>query len=111
MGDNRSVCTTRATRKFAREPELAPVTAPVRSSSQSNGMTGSLAKTIKRDYVSHMPKPDAATALRNLGIAFVHYSKHHPHSALNCRSLRRVSPPSDHLNLTRAEYPEIRRQI
>jgi putative transposase len=45
-------------------------------------------KTIKRDYVAHMPKPDRETALRNLAIAFEHYNDEHPHSALNYRSPR-----------------------
>ena len=41
---------------------------------QSNGMAESFVKTIKRDYVAHMPKPDRETALRNLAIAFEHYN-------------------------------------
>ena len=60
---------------------------PVRSP-QSNGMAESFVKTIKRDYVAHMPKPDRETALRNLTIAFEHYNEEHPHSALNYRSPR-----------------------
>lgn len=64
-----------------------PVTTPV-CNPQSNGMAESLVKTIKRDYVAHMPKPDAATVLRNLGIAFEHYNEHHPHSALKYRAPR-----------------------
>jgi putative transposase len=60
---------------------------PVRSP-QSNGMAESFVKTIKRDYVAHMPKPDRETALRNLAIAFEHYNEEHPHSALNYRSPR-----------------------
>ncbi|MCD5993628.1 integrase core domain-containing protein, partial [Pseudomonas californiensis] len=51
-------------------------------SPQSNGMAESFVKTIKRDYVAHMPKPDRETALRNLTIAFEHYNEQHPHSAL-----------------------------
>lgn len=46
----------------------------------------SFVKTMKRDYIGHMPKPDRATALRNLAIAFEHYNEQHPHSALNYRS-------------------------
>ncbi|MNJ75642.1 hypothetical protein LOY37_13070 [Pseudomonas sp. B21-012] len=34
----------------------------------------SFVKTIKRDYVAHMPKPDRETALRNLAIAFEHFN-------------------------------------
>lgn len=39
-------------------------------------------KTIKRDYVAFMPKPDVSPALQNLAIAFEHYNEQHPHSAL-----------------------------
>jgi len=45
-------------------------------------------KTIKRDYVAHMPKPDRETALRNFAISFEHYNEQHPHSALKYRSPR-----------------------
>jgi hypothetical protein len=44
-------------------------------------MAESFVKTIKRDYVSWMPKPDVRTALQNLAIAFDHYNESHPHSA------------------------------
>ncbi|CAD0264953.1 hypothetical protein DENIT_30054 [Pseudomonas veronii] len=44
---------------------LAAGDPPVRSP-QSNGMAESFVKTIKRDYVAHIPKPDRETALRNL---------------------------------------------
>ncbi|WP_157636175.1 integrase core domain-containing protein, partial [Burkholderia ubonensis] len=45
----------------------------------------SFVKTMKRDYVSWMPKPDARTALQNLAIAFDHYNESHPHSALTLK--------------------------
>ncbi len=45
-------------------------------------------KTMKRDYIGHMPKPNRATALHNLAIAFEHYNEQHPHSVLNYRSPR-----------------------
>ena len=48
----------------------------------------SLVKTIKRDYVAFMAKPDAHTAIAALAKAFEHYNEHHPHSALNYRSPR-----------------------
>lgn len=60
---------------------------PVRSP-QSNGMAESFVKTMKRDYVSWMPKPDARPALQNLAIAFDHYNESHPHNALKYRSPR-----------------------
>ena len=45
-------------------------------------------KTIKRDYISIMPKPDGLTAAKNLAEAFEHYNEWHPHSALGYRSPR-----------------------
>jgi len=45
-------------------------------------------RTMKRGYVALMPKPDAATAARNLAIAFEHYNEKHPRSALKDRSPR-----------------------
>nr|MDN1056541.1 hypothetical protein [Escherichia coli] len=32
-------------------------------------------KTIKRDYISIMPKPDGLTAAKNLAEAFEHYNE------------------------------------
>ncbi|QLL12570.1 IS3 family transposase [Pseudomonas chlororaphis subsp. aurantiaca] len=96
LSDNGSAYTAEQTRLFARQIGLQPVTTPVRSP-QSNGMAESFMKTIKRDYVAHMPKPDRETALRNLAIAFEHYNEQHPHSALNYRSpreFRRLAPAS-----------------
>ncbi|MDI1332514.1 IS3 family transposase [Pseudomonas sp.] len=87
LSDNGPAYTAEQTRLFARQIGLQPVTTPVRSP-QSNGMAESFVKTIKRDYVAHMPKPDRETALRNLAIAFEHYNEQHPHSALNYRSPR-----------------------
>ena len=87
LSDNGSAYIAEQTRLFAREIGLQPVTTPVRSP-QSNGMAESFVKTIKRDYVAHMPKPDRETALRNLTIAFEHYNEEHPHSALKYRSPR-----------------------
>ncbi|UVJ44496.1 IS3 family transposase [Pseudomonas sp. LS1212] len=87
LSDNGSAYTAEQTRLFARQIGLQPVTTPVRSP-QSNGMAESFVKTIKRDYVAHMPKPDRETALRNLAIAFEHYNEEHPHSALKYRSPR-----------------------
>lgn len=44
-------------------------------------MAESFVKTIKRRGAH--AKPDRLTALRNLAIAFEHYSEQHPHSTLN----------------------------
>ncbi|MEX3583118.1 MAG: integrase core domain-containing protein, partial [Burkholderia sp.] len=76
---------------FSRKIGLMPVTTPV-SSPQSNGMAESFVKTIKRDYVWRMPKPDIRTALQNLAIAFDHYNESHPHSALKYCSPREFRP-------------------
>jgi putative transposase len=87
LSDNGSGYIADETRRFAMAIGLKPLTTPVRSP-QSNGMAESFVKTMKRDYVAYMPKPDAATAARNLAIAFEHYNEKHPHSALKYRSPR-----------------------
>lgn len=87
LSDNGSTYTAERTRAFARQIGLLPLTTPVYSP-QSNGMAESFVKTMKRDYIRHMPKPDRTTALRNLAIAFEHYNEEHPHSALKYRSPR-----------------------
>jgi len=84
---NGSAYTTEQTRAFAREIGLLPLTTPV-CSPQSNSMAESFVKTMKRDYIAHMPRPDRLTARRNLEIVFQHYNEEHPHSALNYRSPR-----------------------
>jgi putative transposase len=65
---------------------LEPKHTAVRS--ESNGMAESFVKTMKRDYISIMPKPDGLTAVKNLAEAFEHYNEWHPHSALGYRSPR-----------------------
>jgi putative transposase len=87
LSDNGSCYIADETLTFSRAIGLKPITTPVRSP-QSNGMAESFVKTMKRDYVSWMPKPDARTALQNLAIAFDHYNESHPHSALKYRSPR-----------------------
>lgn len=87
LTDNGSGYIAEKTRAFAADIGLKPLTTPV-CSPQSNGMAESFVKTMKRDYVTFMPKPDAATAVRNLAIAFEHYNEQHPHSALKYRSPR-----------------------
>ncbi|EFJ8693725.1 transposase [Escherichia coli] len=66
---------------------LEPKNTAVRSP-ESNGIAESFVKTIKRDYISIMPKPDGLTAAKNLAEAFEHYNEWHPHSALGYRSPR-----------------------
>ncbi|WP_186265741.1 IS3 family transposase [Burkholderia gladioli] len=87
LSDNGSCYIADETMTFSREIGLRPITTPVRSP-QSNGMAESFVKTMKRDYVSWMPKPDARTALQNMAIAFDHYNESHPHSALKYCSPR-----------------------
>jgi putative transposase len=87
LTDNGSAYIARRTREFAGDIGLKPLTTPV-CSPQSNGMAESFVRTMKRDYIAFMPKPDAPTAMQNLAGAFEHYNEHHPHSALNYRSPR-----------------------
>ncbi|MBW0647268.1 IS3 family transposase, partial [Escherichia coli] len=87
LTDNGSAYTAHETRQFARELNLEPCTTAV-SSPQINGMAERFVKTIKRDYISVMPKPDGLTAAKNLAEAFEHYNEWHPHSALGYRSPR-----------------------
>ncbi|QBR40006.1 hypothetical protein EHF36_04695 [Kerstersia gyiorum] len=77
LTDNGSAYIAGKTRAFVQQIGLKPVTTPVRSP-QSNGMAESFVKTIKRDYVAFMPKPDVPTALQNLAIAFEHYNEQPP---------------------------------
>ena len=61
-------------------------------------MAQSFVKTMKRDYIAFMPKPDARTAIANLGRAFEHYNEHHPHSASKYRSPREFRQLRNSLN-------------
>lgn len=94
LTDNGSGYIADKTRSFASDIGLKPLTTPV-CSPQSNGMAESFVKTMKRDYVAFMPKPDAATAVRNLAVAFEHYNEKHPHSALKYRSPREFRRRTD----------------
>ncbi len=67
------------------QPELKNT---VVRSPESNGTTESLVKTIKRDYISIMPKPDGLTAAKNLAGAFGNDNEWHPHSVMGYRSPR-----------------------
>ncbi|EGS5112730.1 IS3 family transposase [Escherichia coli] len=87
LTDNGSCYRANETRQFARMLGLEPKNTAVRSP-ESNGITESFVKTIKRDYISIMPKPDGLTAAKNLAEAFEHYNEWHPHSALGYRSPR-----------------------
>ncbi|HAI4841130.1 TPA: IS3 family transposase, partial [Escherichia coli] len=85
LTDNGSCYRANETRQFARMLGLEPKSTAVRSP-ESNGIAESFVKTIKRDYISVMPKPDGLTAAKNLAEAFEHYNEWHPHSALGYRS-------------------------
>ncbi|MDS1480734.1 IS3-like element IS2 family transposase [Shigella boydii] len=87
LTDNGSFYRANETRQFARMLGLEPKNTAVRSP-ESNGIAESFVKTIKRDYISIMPKPDGLTAAKNLAEAFEHYNEWHPHSALGYRSPR-----------------------
>ncbi|ELN7533436.1 IS3 family transposase, partial [Escherichia coli] len=79
LTDNGSCYRANETRQFARMLGLEPKNTAVRSP-ESNGIAESFVKTIKRDYISIMPKPDGLTAAKNLAEAFEHYNEWHPHS-------------------------------
>ncbi|EEW0024588.1 IS3 family transposase [Escherichia coli] len=87
LTDNGSCYRANETRQFARMLGLEPKSTAVRSP-ESNGIAESFVKTIKRDNISVMPKPDGLTAAKNLAEAFEHYNEWHPHSALGYRSPR-----------------------
>ncbi len=87
LTDNGSCYQANETRQFAWMSGLEPKNTAVRSP-ESNGIAESFVKTIKRDYISIMPKPDGLTAAKNLAEAFEHYNEWHPHSALGYRSPR-----------------------
>jgi putative transposase len=59
LTDNGSGYTADKTRSFAASIGLKPLTTPVCS---PQSMAESFVKTMKRDYVAFMPKPDPATA-------------------------------------------------
>ena len=69
LTDNGSCYRANETRQFARMLGLEPKNTAVRSP-ESNGIAESFVKTIKRDYISIMPKPDGLTAAKNLTEAF-----------------------------------------
>jgi transposase InsO family protein len=87
LSDNGSPYIAGDTRSFARELGLVPLTTPIESP-QSNGMAEAFVNTLKRDYVSVNPTPDARTILASLPRWVEHYNEHHPHSSLKMRSPR-----------------------
>ncbi|SRA12071.1 IS2, transposase orfB, truncation [Escherichia coli] len=106
MTDNGSCYRANETRQFARMLGLEPKNTAVRSP-ESNGIAESFVKTIKRDYISVMPKPDGLTAAKNLAEAFEHYNEWHPHSALGYRSPREYLRQQASNGLSDNRYLEI----
>ena len=43
-------------------------------------------RTMKRDYIAFMPKPDAPTTMRHLAVAFEYDNEHRLHNSLDYRS-------------------------
>ncbi len=80
LTDNGSAYRSYQTRQFARMVGLEPKHTAVRSP-ESNGMAESFVKTMKRDYISIMPKPDGLTAVRTLRRPSNISNEWHPHSA------------------------------
>jgi len=78
LADNGSVYRAHETRAFT----------PGTVHDSRNDIAESFVKTIKRDYISIMPKPDSQAAVMNLAVAFSHYNALHPHSALGYCLLR-----------------------
>lgn len=87
LSDNGSAYTARETRLFAQALNLTPCFTPV-ASPQSNGMSESFVKTIKRDYIRISALTDAETALRKIDGWIEDYNEVHPHSALKMASPR-----------------------
>ncbi len=85
LSDNGSCYTAKETRDFAAALGLTPCFTPIRSP-ESNGMSESFVKTLKRDYVRVTPLPDAATVLGLVPGWITDYNTVHPHSALRMRS-------------------------
>lgn len=76
LTDNGSAYRPHQTHQFARMVGLEPKHTAVRSP-ESNRMV----KTMTRDYISIMPKPNGLTVVKNLAEAFEHYNEWYLHSA------------------------------
>lgn len=87
LRDNGSPYITWEMRIFDRQLGLKSCFTPMKSP-QSNGISESFVKTLKRDYVQVSPLPDAKTALGLIAAWFEDYNESHPHLGLNMRSPR-----------------------
>lgn len=87
LSDNGSAYIARPTVETAAALGLTLLFTPVRSP-ESNGMSESFVKTLKRDYARVTILPDAATILAKLPDWIEDYCEVHPHSGLKFRSPR-----------------------
>ena len=87
LSDNGSAYIAKETAETAAALGLTLLFTPVRSP-ESNGISESFVKTIKRDYARITILPDAKTILDKLPIWMEDYCEAHPHSGLKFRSPR-----------------------
>ena len=87
LSDNGPPYIAKDTRIFAHQLGLKPCFTPLQSP-QSNGISETFVKILKRDYVHVTPLPDAQTVLRLIGTWIEDYNENHPHSGLKMRSPR-----------------------
>ena len=87
LSDNGSAYIAKPTAETAAALGLTLLFTPVRSP-ESNGMSESFVKTLKRDYARVTILPDAATVLAKLPDWIEDYCEVHPHSGLKFRSPR-----------------------
>lgn len=87
LTDNGSPYIAKETRHFGGALGFAIKRTPLRSP-QSNGMAEAFVKTLKRDYASVHPRPDAKTVLAAIPAWIEDYNEHHPHKALKMQSPR-----------------------
>ena len=87
LSDNGSAYIAKPTAETASALGLTLLFTPVRSP-ESNGMSESFVKTLKRDYARVTILPDAATILAKLPDWIEDYCEVHPHSGLKFRSPR-----------------------
>jgi transposase InsO family protein len=87
LSDNGSAYIAGETADTATALGLKLAFTPVRSP-QSNGISESFVKTLRRDYVRHHILTDAETAMTLLPVWFDEYNQVHPHSGLRFLSPR-----------------------
>lgn len=87
LSDNGSAYIAADTADTVRALGLTLLFTPVRSP-ESNGMSESFVKTLKRDYARPVILPDAETILAKLPGWIEDYCEVHPHSGLKFRSPR-----------------------